>query len=51
MPRTRAGIDLLENSGANTNSGEMRARTAKKPTTCCSPNWAMSCWTVTCVSR
>ena len=33
MPRTRTGIDLLENSGARTNSGEIRASTRKKPTT------------------
>src|SRR3954463_14831262 len=33
MPFTRPGIDLLENIGASTNSGEMRPRTRKNAAT------------------
>src|SRR5919205_528944 len=40
--RTRAGIILLENSGAIRNSGEMRASTRKKPASCCSPKCCRS---------
>ena len=40
--RARAGIILLENSGARMNSGEIRARTRKKAATCCSENRARS---------
>ena len=48
MPRTRLGTDLLEKSGAIANSGDTRARTAKKPSSV--PSWipraAKSSWGV-----
>ena len=38
IPRTRAGMIRLENSGASTNSGPTRASTRMNATSWCSPN-------------